>query len=239
LHPDLALIIGLWDVDKATDDAHDHARRLKHAVDAAKVRIEGTARSLEALKAERAALRTEEAELQRSLDRYVMRRDRTAELLKGGSALDYLMVEKQLDQCTEKVDELEVQVMGCMERQEEMSARESALDVDTEVAASDHQAARGLWTEEGQLLRTELADLSESRIQKWKGFPKDLCTHYKDLRRRSGPVVVAIIDGNCSGCQITINPQAAVDLMSGRRVHTCRGCRRYLRLPVDTEEAEA
>jgi len=160
-------------------------------------------------------------------------------MLKAGSALDYLTVEKQLDQCSEKVDELELQVMDCMERQEEMSAQESALDVDTETAASDHQAARDRWTEEGQVLRTDLAALSASRTEKWATFPRDLCTHYTDLRRRSGPVVVPIIGGNCSGCQITINPQASVDLACGRRVHTCRGCRRYLRLPVDEEEPEA
>ena len=85
MHPDLALIIGLWEVDKATDDARDHARELKQGVEAAKARIDEVALALQALKANRATLRIEEAGLQRSLDRYVIRRDRTAELLKDGS----------------------------------------------------------------------------------------------------------------------------------------------------------
>ena len=103
MHPDLALIIDLWDVDRATDLAQARARELKQLVGAAEAQIEAVAKSQEALKVQQAAMTEKEAELQKLLDRYVIRRDRSKELLKGGSALDFVTVQKQLEQCTMKV----------------------------------------------------------------------------------------------------------------------------------------
>ena len=239
MHPDLALIIDLWDVDRATDLAQARARELKQLVGAAEAQIEAVAKSQEALKVQQAAMTEKEAELQKLLDRYVIRRDRSKELLKGGSALDFVTVQKQLEQCTMKVDELEEQMMDCMVEQEALCSQEAALSADAQAAEDDHQAARQTWIDEGRMLRVELEELGELRAQRWADFPRDLQGQYTDLRRRGRDVVAEIRDGNCSACQMTVNPQAAVDIRAGRRVHSCRGCNRYLTLPVDAEEAEA
>jgi predicted nucleic acid-binding Zn-ribbon protein len=239
LHPDLALIIDLWEVDHATDQAHVRARELKTGVDQALKLIGDIAEAQEALKIERSALKTKEAGFQRELDRYVIRRDRSKELLKGGSALDFVSVSKQLQQCADKVDELELEVLDCMETSEQQSQRATGLDADAVAAEAAHTGARARWFEEGGLLRVELEELAASRVLKWASLPKDLHSHYSDLRRRKKDVVVPIAGGNCSACLITVNAQVSVDLHGGRRLHTCRGCHRYLTLPVDEEEAEA
>ncbi len=239
MHPDLMLIEALWEVDRATDAIKTRARELKCAVDEAQVRIDAVVEAHAAVSAQEQLMSAKEAELQALLDRYIVRRDRAARLMEGGSALDYLVVQKQHEQCATKVDELEGEVMGCMEQIDAMQAQGVALLADQEAAKAHHQKVRAQWVQEGGEIRVELERLDADRFARWADFPRDLHSHYKDLRRRKRDVVVPIKDGNCSACQMTVNAQVSVDLRGSRRVHTCRGCGRYLTLPVDEEQAEA
>ena len=239
MHPDLVLIQALWEIDRSADEAKARARSLKEAVGVAQARIEEVGLDRVAVGEEIKRVEETERGLQRELDRYVIRRDRSAELLKGGSALDYLTVQKQLEQCTAKVDELELSVMECMERSDGLAEKAAALQSDEEAATQKHAQEYARWVKVGTEIREELKQLDAQRQAQWADFPRDLHSHYSELRRRNREVVVPIINGSCSACQMTVNAQVPVDLRSGRRVHTCRGCGRYHVLAVDEEVDEA
>ncbi len=233
------LITALWEVDRTTDEVKVHARSLKAAVDQAQTRIEANEQTLQSLEAERAALTERERDLQKTLDRYVLRRDRSAALMEGGSPLDYLIVQKQHEQCSAKVEELEDGVMDCMEKQEDLAERLRALSEESTRAQQHHEQVITTWKREGQEIRVKLKQLGTDRDARWAACPRDMHSHYSDLRRRKRDVVVPLLDGLCSGCHMTLTAQVSVDLRSSRRIHTCRGCGRYLILPVDEAPDEA
>jgi len=238
VHSDMVIICALWDVDHATDMARERLRGLKQAVDdavAEEARIASEQARVSKAIAEGTA---HEQSLDGQLTRYVKRRDKAAKLMEGGSALDYLAVERQHIQCGEKVDQLELAVLDCMEVQEALESEAQALSTSAAAARAHAESVQAEWVREGRLIGSEFKRLDAERASMWADFPGDLRRHYKDMRRRKSSVVTEIIDGNCSGCSMTVNAQVMIETRLGRRVHTCRGCHRWFRGVAGTESVD-
>ena len=52
---------------------------------------------------------------------------------------------------------------------------------------------------------------------------------YEFIRSRlEHPVIVAVKDGVCSGCNIAVPPQAFIELQRGRQILSCPNCQRLI-----------
>ncbi len=239
MESDLKLICALWELDHAHDNAKARLRQLKQAVDDAEAEITKIAAEQQDNQDTTAKVVTKEAKLQSELDAYVRRRDKAAVLMEGGSALDYLAVERQHIQCSERVDNLEVAVLECMEEQEGLVAVGSDLAGAMMSAMTVRDAARATWIQEGRILGADMKRYEAERAEAWSTFPRDLQRNYLGLRKRSREVITDIIDGNCGACSITANPQAVIETRLGRRLHMCRGCSRWFRRVAEPEPLDA
>ena len=174
-----------------------------------------------------------------TLDRYIVRRDRSAKLLEGGSALDYLTVQRQLEQCTEKVEGLEMEVLEIMELRDELKARLAQIGTDTEAAQGVRGTAHETWVRDGRVIAKELGELEPARAAVWADLASEHRSRYTDLRRRNKAVVAMIVSDTCVECHVAIQTQVGLEVRQGRRLHICRGCGRWLTVPPEVDEQPA
>ncbi|MEC8191195.1 MAG: hypothetical protein VX944_08655 [Myxococcota bacterium] len=236
MHPDLDLLVRLWGHDERVDSARARAAALKADVGRIEEEIRSIGERMSDLAKELAHVGQQEAEASRTLGRYIERRDRAAVLLKGGQVLDYTAVQKQLDQCTALVDELESQVLEFMEQREEMVERGSALEAQQEEAKDAKGRAHERWVVDGRVIRSEIEAVWPLRQAAHDELNRELATKYDSFRAR-GMVPLAVMgDEACTQCHVVVHGQIRIEVNSGRRLHQCRGCGRWLVPAVDAEE---
>ena len=235
MHPELSFIVQLWGHDSVVDRIKLDAAELKAAVQRIDEAIAAMAAEMLESSASRDSLRVKQGEVQRELDRYIVRKNRSKELLKGGHSLDFGTVQKQLEQCSAKVDELEMAVLEIMEEKEGFVDRLQTLHDDTETANSDREDAHALWVQEGRQLRTEMETVWAARQSAAEELTREQLVRYEDFRKRAMKPVAAIYGKTCSGCHVVVASHLRMEVGNGKRLHACRGCGRWLLPPVAPE----
>ncbi|MDR1659019.1 MAG: C4-type zinc ribbon domain-containing protein [Desulfovibrio sp.] len=75
----------------------------------------------------------------------------------------------------------------------------------------------------------ELEKLEKKRLQVSTGIPPAIFMRYEFIRSRlEHPVIVAVKDGVCSGCNIAVPPQTFIELQRGRQILSCPNCQRLI-----------
>lgn len=79
------------------------------------------------------------------------------------------------------------------------------------------------------LARDRVAVLESQRRQASEHIDKPIFMRYEFIRKRlDNPVIVAVADGVCSGCHITVPPQTYIDLQRGQQILSCPNCQRLI-----------
>lgn len=87
--------------------------------------------------------------------------------------------------------------------------------------------------------RKELDSLSKKRETVSKAIPRPVFMRYEFIRKRlQHPVIVAVREGVCSGCNIAVPPQAFIDLQRGQQIQSCSNCQRLIFWCEHFEEAK-
>ena len=77
--------------------------------------------------------------------------------------------------------------------------------------------------------REELDSLNRKRVNVGKAIPRPVFMRYEFIRKRlEHPVIVAVREGVCSGCNIAVPPQAFIDLQRGQQILSCPNCQRLI-----------
>jgi hypothetical protein len=77
--------------------------------------------------------------------------------------------------------------------------------------------------------KKRLAQLDEARKNAGKAVPKPILSRYEFIRSRlNNPVIVHVAAGVCSGCNISIPPQAFIELQKGQQILSCPNCQRLI-----------
>ncbi|MDR2743608.1 MAG: C4-type zinc ribbon domain-containing protein [Desulfovibrio sp.] len=77
--------------------------------------------------------------------------------------------------------------------------------------------------------KSELEQLEKKRLQVSTGIPQAVFMRYEFIRSRlEHPVIVAVKDGVCSGCNIAVPPQTFIELQRGRQILSCPNCQRLI-----------
>ena len=74
-----------------------------------------------------------------------------------------------------------------------------------------------------------LTELNAKRAQVSKAIPQPVFMRYEFIRRRlEHPVIVAVKEGICSGCHISVPPQSFIELQRGQQILSCPNCQRLI-----------
>ena len=173
------------------------------------------------------ALREAERRLNRRMEEYVIRRDRTKEMIDEGRAPDFLSARRQLEQCTAIVDDLEVEVLEHMEQREELEARIATLIEQLDSTRQKDQAGRSRYAEESPGLKATVAELTNQRPALLGRLNPDHRRIYEDHHRSGRAAMTHLTEKVCQSCSREAPPQVIMEVEHGRRIHRCRGCDRF------------
>ena len=174
-----------------------------------------------------AAVRDAERQLNRRMEEYTIRRDRTKTMIDEGRAPDFLSARRQLEQCTVIVDDLEVEVLEHMEQREEMEARLVALNEQLERTRQEDQTGRSRYTEASPGLKATVAELTAQRPALLERLNPDHRRIYGDHHRMGREALTHLEEKVCQSCSREAPAQVIMEVNYGKRIHRCRGCDRF------------
>lgn len=225
MHPDLVAISNVWQADSAIDRLKaEHEGLTAASAKAAEARARAEAER-DAARAALDAVVKAERENGRELDSYVQKRDTTRRMIDQGTAPDYAAAERQLAQCTAKVDELETSGLELLDGLDAARATLAAAEKALAAADEEAKAAKAALAARDPGIRTEMAAAIPRREAAWAELPNDYRGPYGELRRRKRVALVNVEEGgSCAVCHMRIAPQKVNEVRLARGVHTCPGC---------------
>ena len=238
MHRELSSILQLWQHDCSVDSIRARGAELKKVVERLADEIAQLTQDTASIVAAEEKLAAEQSAVQRELDRYVVRRDRSKELVRGGHSLDFGTVQKQYQQCSDKVDELEMCVLQFMEEREGCKKQIEESTQKRLQAESEKERAHEQWVKEGGELRSELEKLWPARQNAATELTREQLVRYEDFRKRDCAPVAIITGKTCGLCHVVVASHLRMEVSSGKRLHACRGCGRWLLPPDDGDELD-
>jgi predicted nucleic acid-binding Zn-ribbon protein len=143
---------------------------------------------------------------------------------------EYSAVLSEIEAIKQEKAQGEEEILGLMELQERLAAEsreaESRLKAREEQARQDESVVR----KKLAAVEIELAGLRADRDSRARELPRPLLADYeKILRARSGVAVASVTSSAvCSGCRVSIRPQAIQELKAAQAPMLCENCGRYL-----------
>jgi predicted nucleic acid-binding Zn-ribbon protein len=143
---------------------------------------------------------------------------------------EYSAVLSEIEAIKQEKAQGEEEILGLMELQERLAAEsreaESRLKAREEQARQDESVVR----KKLAAVETELASLRADRDSRARELPRPLLADYeKILKARSGVAVASVTSSAvCSGCRVSIRPQAIQELKAAQAPMLCENCGRYL-----------
>ncbi len=234
MHPDLIPLDALWRLDREMDAIRAAAQKLNTDIETARSALVVSTTERDTLSAATKERAEAERILSRKLDRYTSHRERAQRLMDAGT--NYASALRQHEQCSEIIDEIELEILELMEQQEVSDARsaELAVQIARETTITDDLVARR--ADERPDLEVRFGELEAARPGKLAAVAFGYRAPYARLRRQGTPALSAFTGKHCGHCHLEAAPQIHIDCRTERRVHACRGCGAYLQAPAEAEE---
>ena len=214
MHSDIVVLQALWEIDSEMDDIRtkleslaEHVRKSVAAVEAIQGELDTHGQRLDENQESLLGVR-------RKCAKYVRKRDDTRKLIDEGRAPDYFVAQKQFEQCSEIVDELEFEELELMETRDEMELHRRNLEQKkaeclgaAREAAAEQQSQRPPKVE-------RYRSLQPTRKQRREQVPRFLHAIYDGLRDRERLPLVHMVDDICPQCNISAPPQMILEIKS-------------------------
>ncbi|HEY6273580.1 MAG TPA: C4-type zinc ribbon domain-containing protein [Terriglobales bacterium] len=227
MNADLERLIELEKVDREVTRLTDEIAALPKRVAAIeahladdKVKVE-TAKS--AIKANEAARRKLEADIQGFQQKIVKYRDQSSSV-KTNDEYRALMhevqfAEKEISGCEDKILEL----MIALENEEKaLKAAETELKAEAAAVEKEKAAARTRTAEDEEQLKGH----SQKRDELRSGVGESALTHYDRVMRQRKWAIAEARDQKCQACFVMVRPQTWQDIRNTDQIITCSSCGR-------------
>jgi len=171
-------------------------------------------------------LKRNEINYQQKIETYIKRTKTAVQALEKGLG-DPDSAQKQITQCGDIIDNLEISILENLDAQE--SAATAILMAKESVV--EHTDKTTVFQTESRIQSLELGELvsakTAARTQLIKGLDVTIRNRYENLRRSKGTAVARVVDSCCRTCQLALPMQDVSDLQRGREI-SCRKCGRWL-----------
>lgn len=115
---------------------------------------------------------------------------------------------------------------------EDLQNQESRLeDMNKELESLKEELAqqKESFSHEEKEIKDRIEVLKSQREQACSRVPKPILSRYNFIRERlHNPVIVSVSNGVCKGCNISIPPQAFIELQKGEQILSCPNCQRLI-----------
>jgi len=191
----------------------------------ARQEFEGAKEKTDHLQKER---RAKERELEEAIQNTKKKQARLYEIKTNE---EYSAVLKEIDTLKAKSSTLETEILEQMERGD--VAAKVVTEAERVFKAEQTACQKERQDKEAELitLQKELAGLQALRKAQASRMDGELLRLYSRLIRNRDVAVVAVLDGSCQGCGMTLTPQAYAEIRRNDRMFTCPACNRILYFP--------
>jgi len=227
----LLTLIDLQGFDTRLAALEAEAARLPKQIEAIHLALAEAKKIVDALKLKadttRKDLRTKEKDLEVVTAKRAKAEGRLWEVKNN---TEYSAVLSEIEAIKQEKAHGEEEILGLMELQERLTAEgreaESRLKAREEQARQDEAVVR----KKLAAVEAELAGLRADRQSRAQALPRPLLADYeKILKARSGVAVASVTaSAVCSGCRVSIRPQAIQELKAAQAPMLCENCGRYL-----------
>jgi predicted nucleic acid-binding Zn-ribbon protein len=205
------------------------ARAIPTAIQALEAKLTTARVSLDAAKGKAEQLQKERRAKERELDEAGQNiKKKQGRLFEIKTNEEYSAVLKEIETLKEKSSMLEEQVIVLLDQIDQVAKEASAAEAEFKGAEDVFRKERA--EKEAQLaeFQRELVQLREARKGQASRIDQSLLQQYTRLLKGRGVAVVAVKDGSCSGCGISLTPQTFAEVRRNDRMFTCASCNRIL-----------
>jgi uncharacterized protein len=227
----LLTLIDLQGFDTRLAALEAEAARLPKQIEAIHLALAEAKKTLDAVKLKadttRKDLRTKEKDLEVVTAKRAKAEGRLWEVKNN---TEYSAVLSEIEAIKQEKAKGEEEILGLMELQERLTAE--GREAESRLKAREEQAHQeeGVVRKKLAAVEAELAGLRADRHSRAKALPRPLLADYeKILKARSGIAVASVTaSAVCSGCRVSIRPQAIQELKAAQAPMLCENCGRYL-----------
>lgn len=222
-------LLELQRLDQAIARLEAEGRAIPQEIQTLESRLSEARAGLDQAKAKADQIQKERRAKERELDEATINiKKKQARLFEIKTNEEYSAVLREIESLKEKSSKLEEEILNLLEKGDVAAQTVTDAEKGFKAAEALHQNERT--EKEGQLarLRQELANLQEARKGQASRLDTDLLRQYTRLRKSRGVAVVAVKDGSCGGCGISLTPQTYTEVRRNDRMFTCSSCNRIL-----------
>lgn len=238
MHDLLKALTALQRVDAELDELVRNSREFPNQLAELEARLGAAKQSTEA---NRQKLNELEAQKRMLEEQLAADKDKIkkweARLAEQRSAREYTALAREIDiakkqnaTTSEEIVELSKEIQLA---REELEASESSFaEIESGVVEDRSRIEKAL----GETSKKE-AELSKRRSEAAQSVPPQMLRRYDLIHRRRGTVLVAVVNGACSGCRMSLPPQLHNQLLARPKLDSCPSCGRLIFVPTAFERA--
>jgi hypothetical protein len=152
-----------------------------------------------------------------------------SKMMMVGNSKEYHAMVREMDNLEKLNRSRDEEKAAFAEEQERQTALDQEIGGQVEEVRKELDVARAGLAERMTRAEKRIGDLSGRRVEACKVLPPPILSRYEFIRSRlPNPVIVSVDIGVCSGCNISIPPQAYIELQKGQQILSCPNCQRLI-----------
>lgn len=143
---------------------------------------------------------------------------------------EYSAVLLEIEEVKQEKGKTEEEILALMELGERLAVDVRESDKQLKTREEQGQRDEATVREKLRVLESELTSLRGERNARAKDLPRNVLSDYERILKAKGGLAIASVSGTafCSGCRVSIRPQAIQELRQATGLMICENCGRYL-----------
>ncbi len=166
-------------------------------------------------------------------------RNAKAKLQEAKNARDFGAASREIDNKKRSIHDREQEVLKVYEALEVGKEKLATHEEDVAKLRAHVEGEEAQFSDALKELRERAVTVAAGRPDVEAKIEASLLKRYNTVIHRRGTAVVAVKDGVCQGCHMSLAPQLAIQVERGESIQSCRQCNRLLYIPEPEEESQA
>ena len=232
MNAELTTLIDLQSYDSRIATLEAESARLPKQIEAIQASLAEAKRTVDAFRTKidqtKKDLRGKEKDLE---VHNVKRAKEESRLYEVKTNKEYSAVLLEIEEIKQVKAKTEEEILGLMEMQERLAV--DVKEAETRLRTREEQARQdeGVVREKLAVVEKDLATVRAEREARARKLPPGLLASYdRIVKARNGTAVASVsaATGVCSGCRVSIRPQALMEVKHAEGLMNCESCGRYL-----------
>jgi hypothetical protein len=226
----LKYLVGLQQKDNEINDLEKSLEIVPGQIASAQKELEGKKGKLNALQEELDSLKKQRSQLEQDAKAEADHMAKTkSKLPTVKTNKEYTAILVETDAIQAKIGEIEDKELEVMELLEAKEQEIPGLEAEFKREEDQFKEYKQKKETEQARAQKELEDAQAQRAELVKTIDPQFVKRYDKIRKaRENVAVVSVKGDTCQGCHQNMQPQVALEVRAGARVHQCQSCDRFL-----------